>query len=388
MPSTPSASTPAAAMPAASTTYDALVIGGGLAGCAAAAHLARRGHTVALLEKGHYPRHRLCGEFLSPETQGLFADLGVLEAVRAAGACTLDRLRATAPSGASYAEALPGPALGLSRYRLDALLFDHACAAGADGHTGAWVRRVEGSLDDGFAVHTRDATFAARLVLGAYGKRGGLDRTLDRPFLRDHAPFVGFKAHYAGLEVPRTIELHAFPGGYAGLSHVEDERLNLCWIMREEVLKEAGGGPEAVIDHALRRNDALAARLDAMTRVTDFCAVSQVSLARKTPFAGDVCMIGDTAGMIAPMCGDGMAMALQSAALAAPLASDLLAGRLAPAAFRRRYADAWQRHFALRLRLGRWLHHRSLKPHAVAAVVRALRWVPPVGRWLIRATRG
>lgn len=367
---------------------DVIVIGGGLAGCSAAAQLARRGHRVLLLEKGSYPRHRLCGEFLSPETQRLFADLGVAEAVADAEPHAIDRLVVTTPGGTTYAEDLPGTALGLSRYRLDALLFDHARARGADARTGTRAGRVTGTLADGFTVETRTEAFRARLVLGAFGKRSTLDRTLERDTLRAPAPFVAFKAHYAGDEVPHAIELHNVEDGYAGLSHVEGGRLNLCWIMHERALKAAGGTPEAVVGRALRQNPALAARLDRMTRVTDFCAVSNVTLAPKTAFEGDVAMLGDAAGMIAPMCGDGMAMALQSAALAAPLADAFLAGRLDAAAYRTAYAEAWQQRFALRMRLGRWLHHAYLRPGVAALALRLLHLAPPVGRWLIRHTRG
>jgi len=370
-------------------TYDAIVIGGGLAGCSAALQLARANHRVLLLEKSTYPRHKLCGEFLSPEVQELCDDLGVLGAMKEAGAHPIDHARVTTADGVTFESELPGTALGLSRYRLDQLLFEHACAAGADGRTEMRVRSVEGSLDEGFTVSTRTESFTGRMVFGAYGKRGLLDRTLDRDFLQQRSPFVAFKAHFEGVSMPGQIELHAFDGGYCGLSHVEDERVNVCWIAREETLTASGGQPEAMMAHSLAENDALADRLGRMTRVSDtFHAISQISLARKAPFERDVCMIGDTAGMIAPLCGDGMAMALHSATLATPPASDFLNGRITADDVRARYTQAWNHDFNRRMQVGRWAHQGYIRPLLANTAVQLCRLVPALGRWVIRATRG
>lgn len=370
-------------------TYDVIVIGGGVAGCSGALHLARRGYEVLILEKGTYPQDKLCGEFLSPEVQALCDELGVLEVVHAAGAHLIGQARVTTSDGATFESGLPGTALGLSRYRFDQLLFEHACRAGAEGRTSMRVRSVEGSLEEGFTVATGEEQFRGRVVLGAYGKRGLLDRTLDRAFLREQAPCVAFKAHFEGKSLPGRIELHAFEGGYCGVSPVELGRVNVCWIASTRALKAVGGTPEAMVAQTLPRNPVLAARLEGMQRVSDsFQAVSQISLARKAPFERDVCMIGDTAGMIAPLCGDGMAMALHSAALAAPRAADFLDGRATAEDFRAWYASAWDDAFGRRMQVGRWMHRGYIRPLLANAAVRLCNAVPTLGRWLIRNTRG
>jgi len=368
--------------------YDVVVIGGGLAGCSASIQLAERGVKVLLLEKSTYPSHKLCGEFLSPESQSSFTRLGVLDAVRQAGAHPITNARFTAPSGTEAASSLPGTALGLSRYRLDELLFARARAAGVDGRTGTRVTDVAGSIERGFTVSAGESTFQGRLVLGAYGKRGTLDRTLDRDCLHPSS-LVAFKAHFAGAQVPNTIELHAFEGGYCGCSHVEDDRLNVCWIGSTDALKSAGGSPETMMEAACNQNPALADRLDGTHRVSDrFEAISQVSLERKGCFANDVCMIGDTAQMIAPLCGDGMAMALSAADLVVDPATAFLAGNLSAPRFRNRYRTVWEQTFSTRLRLGRWAHRAAFHPRATSLLVRAFHVLPPLARWLIRSTRG
>ncbi|MFB6097745.1 MAG: NAD(P)/FAD-dependent oxidoreductase, partial [Salinibacter sp.] len=243
-----------------SLQYDAVVIGGGLAGCSTAHQLARRGHDVLLAEQTTYPRHKLCGEFLSPEAQASFRGLGVLEAVRQAGAHSIDQAVLSAPSGTMTRAPLPASALGLSRYELDQLLFRQAGRAGADGRSGTRVTDVRGHLDSGFRVTVGTDTVTTRLVFGAYGRRGRLDRTLDRSFLAEQTPYVGFKAHFAGptaSDLQNTIELHSAPGAYCGLSPVENDRINVCWIGHTDQLNAAGGTPEGWLHEGLRRNPVL-----------------------------------------------------------------------------------------------------------------------------------
>lgn len=369
-------------------TYDAIVVGGGLAGSATAAHLARRGHAVLLLERARFPQHRLCGEFLSGEVQGLFDRLGVLEDVRRAGAAEIRRSRLTAPSGASFDLPLPTPALGLSRYALDPLLFAHAARLGADTRDGTPVRRIEPD-GSGFAVATDGETFRARHVVGAWGKRSGLDGSMGRSFVRQTTPWLGFKAHFEGDDLGDWIELHAFDGGYVGMSRVEGGRTNVCWIASQAALDAAGGSPTAMLDGPMRRNPHLAARLDRLRRVSNrFEAVAQVTFALKGTDADGVTMLGDTAGMIAPIAGDGMAMALHAADLAAPLLDGYLAGRFTREDLHRAYAVRWRQRFGRRLRLGRMLHTLYVRPVVADAALRTVHVVPAVGRWIARNTRG
>lgn len=370
-------------------TYDVIIIGGGVAGGAAAIELARDGRRVLLLEKQSYPAHKLCGEFLSGESRHALRRLGVFDAVEAAGATSIRDAVVTAPDGARFEGHLPEPAVGLSRFVLDPLLLQAARDHGAEVRTDTLVRSVEGDLQRGFVVSAGGEEVAARVVIGAYGRRGLLDRKLDRPDALAKSPFVAFKAHYEGLDLSETIELHAFRGGYCGISPVEGGRVNVCWIAHERSLRIAGGDPEEMLERILGTNRVLAGRLREMERLSeDFVAVSQVNLARKDPFSRDVCMIGDAAAMIAPLCGDGMSMALASAAMASPLAARFLDGRLDEASFRSRYTKAWGHRFRPRLRLGKFIHHGFGHPVPAAIGVRACRIIPGLSRWVIRNTRG
>ncbi len=370
-------------------SYDVIIIGAGLAGCSAAIQLAQRGHRILLLEQATYPTHRLCGEFLSIEVIEIFQRLGILDAVQQAGAHPIQRAYLTAPRGASFRCELPGTALGLSRYQLDRILFEQAQAVGATCHQGMPVRSVLGSFATGFIVSSRAQTFSGRLVLGAYGKGSSLDHKLQRPFIQQQSPWIASKAHYEGIQLPHLIELHAFPGGYCGLSQVEAGRVNVCWIAHERILRaNRADRPDRHCPEALYQNPVLADRLRAMERVTTPQNLAQISFAPKAKFEGDLCMIGDSGGMITPLCGDGMAMALSSADLVVPLVTQVLQERLSPQAFKQQYQGNWQQAFQLRLQLGRLMHTAFVHPPLATLGIQLCQGIPALGQWLIQSTRG
>lgn len=248
--------------------YDVIVVGGGLAGCATAIGLARRGVQVLLLEASTYPADKLCGEFLSPEAQGMLDGLGVLPQVWRRGAVPIHQVLITETSGQHHHASLPGAGLGLSRRALDGLLFEAARGAGAHACCGALVQDVRAVPEGEVGGHTvrylldgRPREARAKLVVGAYGKRARLDRSLGRGAGEKHE-FVAFKAHHEGDAALRaalleTIELHAFPGGYCGLSRVEGGAINLCVLLRTEALRAGGRTYEGLRDRVMAQNPAL-----------------------------------------------------------------------------------------------------------------------------------
>ncbi len=363
--------------------YDIIVIGAGLAGCSSAIQLAEQGYRVLLLEQQRYPVHKLCGEFLSIEVIAAFERLGILEAVRQAGAHLIRRTYLTTSTGASFESELPGVALGLSRYQLDSILFARSQELGAHCLDGTVVRSISGNLQQGFVVQSSQGNFTSRLVLGCHGKRSALD--LSRSFAQKYSPFVAFKAHYTGLDLSGVIELHAFPGGYCGLSQIETGEINVCWIAHERILNSTN----RTVPDALLQNSVLAERLESMRCVVrSQHRLSQISFDLKGKFDGDVCMVGDSAGMITPLCGNGMAMALRSAELAIPLIIRFLQRDLNEIDFKRQYEATWNQEFCTRLRLGRLLHESFIHPNLASLGVNLCRTFPVLGKKFIQATRG
>jgi flavin-dependent dehydrogenase len=372
--------------------HDAIIVGAGLAGCGLAIQLAQQGRSVLLLEQQHYPTHKLCGEFLSTEVTAIFERLGILEAVHAAGAVAIGRASLTTCTGESFGAPLPGTGLGLSRFALDRILWQRALEVGATCLDRTPVAGIEGTLAEGFTVSTAAGLHRARMVFGAYGKCSRLDRLRGRPFTAHPSPFIAVKAHHTGISLAGTVELHAFPGGYCGLSEIEAGLVNVCWIGHGGLMRNAAAElppTEPFSTAVLRRNPVLASRLEVLTPVAGASqALRQISFALKGTFDGDLWMIGDTAGMIAPLCGDGMAMALGSADLALPIALAFLDGQIGPRELKGQYRQGWNRAFRRRLQLGRWLQQGLLHPAVAWLAVGLCGRSPALGEALIRATRG
>jgi flavin-dependent dehydrogenase len=328
-----------------------IVIGGGLGGLVTAISLAREGVPVTVVEKKSYPFHKVCGEYVSNEVlpflQWIGADPQVLEP-----AC-ITRFQLSSPAGRSLCTSLDLGGFGVSRYVLDHYLYQIALGIGVEFrlHTS-----VDGFAfaDDAFEVSLSDGTsLQSKVVVGAFGKRANLDRQLDRPFFRNRSPYVGVKYHFRA-DFPRDlIALHNFEGGYAGVVAIEDNKYNLCYLTTRQNLKSCGSIPE-MEEQLLARNPFLRHLL----REAEFLysqpeVINEISFAPKTCVEDHVLMCGDAAGMITPLCGNGMAMAIHSAKVLSAHLLPHLRGQATRAQLEEGYRREWQRHFARRLQVGR-----------------------------------
>lgn len=330
-------------------SWDAIVVGAGPAGSAAAAALASAGHRVLLVEKDEFPRDKVCGEFLSPEAQDALARLGAMDEVDRVKPERITAGSVHPPAGAPIAFELPRPALGISRRALDDLLARRAAVSGAAVRFGHRVIRLEGDLARGFRVRIagggRETAVAARLVVGAWGRWNALDRALERGFVRKPASYVGWSRDYVGRTdfLRGKVRLYLFPGGYCGLSRVEGGEVNLAGVVSEPAYRRTGGGWDAALAAARRSNRALAADLDAlMPGPRGFLGVGPVYFTAKPPVESGVLMAGDAAGVIDPFSGQGQAGALHGGNLAAEVAGVFLRGGTSPEATERDYARRWR----------------------------------------------
>jgi menaquinone-9 beta-reductase len=376
---------------------DAAVIGGGPAGCSAALYLAQRGLRVVLFESQTYPHDKLCGEFLSPECAGTLAQLGVWDALAAAAPVPIRSVQITSPDGRGWQGRLPGTGLCLSRKVLDAVLAERAQQAGVELREATTVTGLSGSLDSGFDLSARSrgrtSAFSARAVIGAHGRRGPLDRALKRSFLEQQHPFVAVKAHFHGPAIPGSIQLHTFPGGYCGLSEIEGEARIACLLVREDVFQSAAGkgpgGVDTFIAWMQTQNPALKAWFSQAERIHErWIAIAQIPFGAKPLLDGDVIMAGDAAGLIPPLAGNGISMALDGGRLAAEHLSQYLSGHTSARDLRRALPTAWRKQFGPRMRLGLRLQPLMLDPRAASLTLRVLNIFPWLGQMLVNNTRG
>jgi len=357
------------------TRVETIIVGGGPAGAATACGLAAAGRDVVLIERSAGPHHKVCGEFLSVETQAQLRALGVDAA--AMGAVAIDRVAVYSP-GREIGAGLPFRALSLSRYRLDGALLARAALQGARVKR-AIVRNVKAGRD-GWMVDCDDQTLHCRTLVLATGKWGlrGIDDVRD-------GSRVGLKMHLRLADAQRRalagrVELFFAGRSYAGLELVEDGVANLCLLMPRELVARLGTGWRPVADHLARALPSLAERLAASEPVWDKpLAVVCPTGSHLQRDADAVFRVGDRLAHIPPFTGDGLAIALASANLAA---AHILAGST-PA----RYLAAARRLTGKSVRFAGLLSGLASTGPGRAALMGAAAVAPGMIEGIVRRTR-
>jgi flavin-dependent dehydrogenase len=372
--------------------YDVLIIGAGLAGSAIAIALAGRGWDVLLVERDRFPRHKVCGEFISPEAQTTLAALGLKEMVAGLQPAPIQQATLVTGQGKTLHVSLPGIAWGVSRYRLDAALATAAQQRGAQLCTETTVLGYEPTAT-GYTVHLRGKQGSGKVQARALIAAGGRHTLASLP-PRARPPGraqqrVGVKGHFGGVAMPAAVELFFFPGGYAGVSPIENGGVNLCLLADYAAFARAGRQIESMLDAVVHWNPALGRRLaDGVLLPGTGVAVAPVDTGRPATPWDEIACVGDSAAMIPPLCGDGMAMALRSAELCAPLADAYLRGALSLAGWAEQYCRLWQGEFAGRLRTGRALEWALGQPLLANGLICLGQVAPPLASYLVQATRG
>ncbi|HEA23386.1 hypothetical protein LCGC14_1613070 [marine sediment metagenome] len=367
--------------------YDVIVIGGGLAGLSAAIDLSQKGHRVLVFEKNTYPHHKVCGEYLSNEVKPYLEQLGV--GLDATNSIHITHLQLSTRQGKSIETELSLGGMGISRFALDYLLYQRALAVGANFQFKN-VTSIQFE-NDGFKVFTDAKTsYTSKIAIGAYGKRSGLDKSLNRDFAHKTSSWLAVKAHYEYKDFPQhQVALHNFEGGYAGLSRTETEAINFCYLTSYTSFQK-----EKDIDsfnaRVVSKNPFLKTFLSRATPLFDApLTIAQVSFHPKKAVEDHILMCGDTAGLIHPLCGNGMAMAIHSAKIAATLVDTFLKTETPKRAeLEEVYQRQWNAHFRRRLWMGRRLQSLLLQPGLSALALSAMVLQPKLLQKLIRSTHG
>jgi flavin-dependent dehydrogenase len=211
-------------------------------------------------------------------------------------------------------------------------------------------------IKDMFTVTTANQVLTAKIVLGAFGKRSNVDQVLNRNFFNKKSPWLAVKAHYEGNLDNDLVALHNFNGGYCGVSKVENNIINICYLADYATFKQYKN-IEDYQQNVLYKNKHLKAVFENSTLLFDKpLTISQISFEKKQPVENHILMIGDTAGLIHPLCGNGMAMAIHSAKIASELILDYYADKcIFRNQLEKNYTKEWNRHFGKRIGMGRIL---------------------------------
>jgi flavin-dependent dehydrogenase len=365
---------------------DVIIIGGGLAGLCNAIHISKLGKKVVLIEKNEYPKHKVCGEYISNEVLPYFGFLDINPFDF--GAVKIKNFQLSTTKSKLISAKLPLGGFGISRHQLDFVLLEKAQENGVTILKDSVVN-VKFS-DDVFSVETKEnKMLSSKITIGAFGKRSLLDVKMERKFIQKKAPYLGVKVHVKGDFPEDLVALHNFTGGYCGVSKVENNAINLCYItnytsfkkykniedfqeqvvFKNKFLKEIFHNSEAVFEKPL--------------------TISQISFETKNPVENHILMCGDSAGMIHPLCGNGMSMAIQSAQLASVLILNYLNGDLnSRKELEKQYIRKWNKKFGVRLKAGHFIAMLFRKDKIAAFLLQVLKKLPFLLPLIIRQTHG
>ena len=365
---------------------DIIVIGGGLAGLCNAIHLSKLGKKVLLIEKNEYPKHKVCGEYISNEVLPYldFLEVNPFDS----GAVRINNFQLSTTKSNIISAKLPLGGFGISRYTLDLVLSEKAKENG--------VMILQDTvldvtfLKDFFQVETKqNSIFTSKIAIGAFGKRSLLDVKMGRNFIQKKSPYLGVKIHVKGNFKEDLVALHNFKGGYCGVSKVENNAINLCYITNYATFKQYKN-IEDFQEQVVFKNNYLKEIFHSSEAIFEKpLSISQISFETKKPVEDHILMCGDSAGMIHPLCGNGMSMAIQSAQLASKLILNYFNGEIETRKeLEKQYIRQWNRKFSLRLKAGHFIAMLFRKDTIASVLLQILKKLPFLLPIIIKQTHG
>jgi flavin-dependent dehydrogenase len=356
-------------------SYDLVIAGGGPAGASAAIAAADAGARVLLLERGRFPRHKVCGEFLSPEGVALvksihpaFADSLLRDAPRVARVrIFVDGTRADVP--------IDPPGASVTRYHLDHALWRAAEARGVICLQSIIVDRITGSGP--FTVATSAGNFEARAVIVAAGRWSNL-----RHQAQEQGPekWVGLKAHYLETRPSLSVDLYFFNGGYCGVQPIGRDRVNVCAMVRADAA--------TTLEQVVALHPELEQRRHEWLQISPPVSTSPLVFNQPVPEEGGIFYAGDAAGFIDPFVGDGISIAVRTGTMAANALADLWPGRIPLSLAAERYRDRYQQEILPLFRNAFLLRRVLSLPSPLRRPIIGVLHAAPFARFLAMTTRG
>lgn len=370
--------------------YDIAVIGGGLAGLSLSIQCARAGYRVVLFERETYPFHKVCGEYISNESWNFLQELGV--PLSDMTLPQISRVLISAPNGQFSEFPLAMGGFGISRYTLDHGLAAVARREGVEVWEDTKVVDVL-YRNNSFVVFTNKGETEVTVAAGAFGKRSNLDVKWKRSFTRKKPNklnhYVGVKYHIRVNHPADLIALHNFEHGYCGISQIEDNKYCLCYLTTAHNLRRNQNDIHLAEQNIMMANPFLRKIFEtAEFLFEEPVTISRISFNKKTQVENHVLMMGDAAGMITPLCGNGMSMALHASKLAFEEIKDFLQGKINRFDMEQQYSQQWEKHFGKRLIAGRILQRFFGNSSLSNFLLKITKTFPGLARWLIGLTHG
>jgi menaquinone-9 beta-reductase len=356
--------------------FDAAIVGAGPAGSATAIALAQRGYAVVLVDKQQFPREKLCGDFVNPINWPIFRELGVEERVLNQPHAKVTGFRLTSCSGAEAESPFSTEnqrmvGLGIRRAQLDQLLLERAGEAGATIRTDCRIERLLRSGQEWRFETSTHETWRARLLVGADGRNSWIAHRLGMNSKAVmHGRSIGFQAH---LTCPgaayNKVEIHLFPGGYAGLIGLGDGTINLCLsVDKRKLLRDRI--EKFLLGQCLPQNPSLNAILRRSERVSRFRSAYPIYSAPRRCFTDGALLVGDAARVSEPATGEGVYFAMQSGILAAEMIHEALACDDLSAKCLRGYEQKCKKLFRRRYALNSLIRFAIYRPALINPLIR------------------
>ncbi len=362
------------------------IIGGGLAGLSLSIDLKKRGFHVVLIEKGNYPRHKVCGEYISMESKRYLESI-CPELIKL-HLPLITEFRLTSTGKQVYQTHLDLGGFGISRYKLEELLYEQAIKTGVNVLLNCKATSVNfDNKTSRFAISTSSGIVEGDIVCNASGRKSVFE-TVHNPNKKSWpVNYVGVKYHVKADRNSNTIEIHNFPGGYCGISSIEDSISCLCYLVNSNILKQAGSIPN-LEKTILSKNKNLSTLLSSVRFLTPQpLTVSGINFLIKTPVNDNMIFLGDAAGSIAPITGNGMSIALRSSAKLAESIQNFSVST-STEKIKKEYIQFWNSRFSGRIKISRYIQKLSEFPALTNTTIRLMNAIPLLGQQIIKSTHG
>lgn len=344
--------------------WDVIVVGGGLAGLSLANLLSDRGIEVLVLEKGNYPRHRVCGEFISNESRDFLMGLGL--DIPAMGLPEINRFELSFPGGKKHNCSLKPGGFGLSRWTLDHSLYRLALKRGSKVETDTRVTDIVKKDEGNFEVHTSDRRiFRGQIAVGSTGRYSGSLFQAPSPSGGAANKYFGLKYHVTSSLPEDLIQINLFPGGYAGISKIESDKYCFCYLAESESLKKCKGSIARFEKEILSTNPVIQNHLAANTVLEGPVTTSHFDFNFHSTFNQPFLLMGDSAGFIPPLTGNGMSLAFRSASVLSVLLLKHFHQDKTTAEVENEYLHYGNSYLKMRIRSGVFLQNLALNPAPV-----------------------